>query len=198
MIVEFKEITATLVEVIDPDTGLVHGVMYRKAKMHEYSEVLGDIICDRMVHGEKITRICEDKNMPSYGVIQQWRKAHEGFSKNYDEAKLDRSDYYFDKVINEAEKAEETTVATAKLKIDSYKWAASVSKPSEYGQKSKGNIEIGSVIIKVDTGIVRPEDNILESRIVEELDSGGTQDDTTSDDKEVSDSGDDTRKALLD
>jgi len=198
MIVEFKEITATLVEVIDIESGLVHGVMYRKGKMHEFSQVLADIITDRMAYGEKITHICEEKGMPSYGTVQGWRKAHEDFDKSYNEAKLDRADYYFDKVIDVAEGTDENNVASSKLKVDSYKWAAGVSKPNEYGTKSSNKLEIGSVVLKVDTGIVRPEDNILTSvREVEAID-GGTQDDTAGDDRDDSGDGDDTSENVID
>jgi hypothetical protein len=175
MDVDLKDITPGVCEVRDKD-GLLLGLMVRNSKKYEYNKVHAEIICDRIATGESITKICKEPNMPSYGSIMAWVKNNEDFAEMYQMAKMERADSYFDRVLDEADDAlgaTKDTIAINKLRSDTYKWAASVSKPTEYGNKTTIKGELGALTIKVETGIRRPGDEIIEAaKEVKEITDG--------------------------
>jgi transposase-like protein len=178
MEVTIKDISPGVCEVID-SAGVVIGLMVRSSKYCTYNKLHAEMICDRVAMGESISKICEEKNMPSYTTLMKWAREHEEFAIMYQQAKEERADSYFSKVLEEADLADGVTkefIASHKLRSDTYKWAAQVSKPREYGNKSVVSGDIGTVTIRVETGIRRPGDEVLEAaQEVKELDNGSKQ-----------------------
>jgi len=157
-----------LVQVYHPDDGreiwLERGLsldsLGEAADYLAFSQILSDIICDKIVNGGKtITKICNEKGMPDYRSVCYWRRTKPEFKEALHQAKLDRAESYHDKVLEEADTVDETNSKSKKVKIDALKWAASVGNPSEYSSQTKvvGDKDAPVQII-VDTGIRRPND----------------------------------------
>jgi hypothetical protein len=44
-----------------------------------YSDALADAVCERMLNGESLVKICEDEEMPSRTTIYRWMDARPDF-----------------------------------------------------------------------------------------------------------------------
>lgn len=73
-----------------------------------YSEELADVILDRMVMGESLTRICRDLGSPSIGTVYNWLRADPEFVEAYRRARAVQAEVIL-------ERACETAPATAGL-----------------------------------------------------------------------------------
>ena len=84
---------------------------------------------------------------------------YDGALKKLDLAKKDRGSYYHDMAIASAEKScHKDDVPADKLKVETYKWAASISDREQYGAKSSDSAGPTQVNIIIDTGIDRREE----------------------------------------
>ena len=130
--------------------------------------ITADIICQRIVEGESLYRICKDPNMPSYSTVCKWKRNNSDFVEDLDQARVDRSEYYADQAIHEGmEITHKDDVPVATLKHNVMKWAAGVGDAGRYGTKTKivGDVN-APVSFIIDTGIRRSGDegyNIDES-----------------------------------
>ena len=103
------------------------------ARPTDYTPEVADEICDKIVKGKSLVRICEEDHMPSPSTVYLWLRKHEEFSENYTRAKEDQADGFADEIIKIADHHEDTQ--KAKLQIDTRKWVASKFKPKKYGDK---------------------------------------------------------------
>lgn len=99
----------------------------------DYTEELGDLICDRLTQGESLVRICKDADMPATVSIYKWLREHEEFANNYARARDNQADYYEDEIKEIADNAEDPQ--KARLQVDTRKWIASKLKPKKFGDK---------------------------------------------------------------
>jgi len=59
----------------------------------------------------------------------------------------------------------------AKLKVDTYKWAAQVNAPDEYSGKIESKDHTKNITIRINTGITRPgDDDYIEIKADEKSD----------------------------
>ncbi len=127
---------------------------------YEFSWIIADIVCQRIVEGERISSICKDKNIPSYGIISRWRRENTKFDEALKLAQEERAELFHDKAIKVAEESKDKNeVANDTLKVNTYKWAAGVGNPDRFGNKTKlvgdKNAPLAFVL---DTGIRRKGD----------------------------------------
>jgi hypothetical protein len=115
-----------------------------------------DVVCQRIANGEALMNICSDPQMPSYSTFCRWRRENEVVRLAYEAALFDRADSMRDRAVNTAEKAEEA--GHERLKVDTYKWAASVDNPNKYSTKTKADVTVGVTQWVIDTGVRRPGD----------------------------------------
>lgn len=52
----------------------------------DYSDALADLICEHIVSGMSVRRICEITSMPSEDTVYKWLAKHSYFSEKYEEA----------------------------------------------------------------------------------------------------------------
>jgi hypothetical protein len=124
-------------------------------KYYPFSNVLCDIICQRVVEGERITKICGTDGIPPYGIISKWFTKYPDFKEAYVAAKAGRAEVMHDKVLDAADEVfDKDDAPAAKVKSDAYKWSASKSNPDEFGDRTKvvGD-KNAPVQIIIDTGI---------------------------------------------
>ncbi|RZJ89951.1 MAG: hypothetical protein EOO60_09470 [Hymenobacter sp.] len=53
----------------------------------DYTDGLADAICERLIMGESMAKICLDDKMPAEGTAYRWLQAHEYFRERYAHAR---------------------------------------------------------------------------------------------------------------
>lgn len=99
----------------------------------DYSEDLADKICELILSGMSLARICKLDGMPEPASIYRWFRKYPEFCENYKRAKEDQADYFAEDIIDIADLASPEDVQVAKLRVDTRKWVASKFKPKKYG-----------------------------------------------------------------
>ena len=131
----------------------------------EYTDAIGDEICDRLANGESLVAICKSDHMPNPSTIYRWldSDAHAGFRKRYARARQDQADTLADEIISIADdgrndwmeaNAEDSVawkingehVQRSKLRMEARKWTAAKLKPKKYGDRVDLN---GSFDVKI-------------------------------------------------
>jgi len=130
-----------------------------------------DQICQRLVEGETLKKICSDPLMPSYATLCVWKRTHPHIEKQLDDARKDRAEALRDKAMNVADELQDYKFPTqaAKLKVDTLQWAAGVDH-AKFSPKSKVDVAVTTPTqIIVNTGIDRtPIESAPTVRNVEE------------------------------
>lgn len=118
-----------------------------------YSPEVADAICDRLMDGESLRKICASDDMPSKATVLRW--LHDdtgGFEAKYTRARAIQFEGEADRILELADICREgvkTTVKAngdvetvtadmierAKLQIDTRKWFLSKLVPKKYGDK---------------------------------------------------------------
>ncbi len=94
------------------------------ARPTDYTEELGDIICEGIANGLSLVKICTKEGLPEVRSVYRWRRKHEEFSQNYARAREDAADQFVQEILEIADEAENDTVQVAKLRTDVRKWTA--------------------------------------------------------------------------
>lgn len=107
---------------------------------------MGDIICRRVAAGESATIIGQDLGI-SPATISSWSVDDTlalGFPERYARARLQRGEYYGQKVTEIAQDAIDGKVDpnAARVAIDAYKWTAARMTPKTYGDHSSKQITL--------------------------------------------------------
>lgn len=125
-----------------------------------YSSLLADRICAEISEGGFITRICKQKNMPSYSQFASWRRFHPELDIAYKQAVKDRAEAFIEKAVTEVElaSADRDSIGLAKLKSDLYKYISKVGDPSSFTERQHVQAEVAVTGYVIETGIRRPGD----------------------------------------
>lgn len=120
------------------------------------SQVIWDAICNLVCEGKSMLEIAEMEGFPPYHTMRHWRNLDKEFAAQLKTAMRDRASYLAELALEVAEESTSDTVASDKLKLDTYKWHSEVGDRDVYGKQQKitGDPEapIGFII---DTGISR-------------------------------------------
>jgi len=120
--------------------------------------------------GHTIAAIGRMSEFPSSAIIFNWLGKHPDFKEAMEQARIDRAEVYHDKALEVAENVtDKEDVPAARLKIDTYKWAAEKGDKSRYGT-SKIDIDVNQRdIVVIDTGIDRSKtyDEPIDGQFVE-------------------------------
>ncbi|MGU3399158.1 terminase small subunit protein [Brucellaceae bacterium D45D] len=120
----------------------------------EYSQAIGDAICERLCDGESLRKICEDENMPARSTVFRWLSLVTAFSDQYAHAREAQADAIFDDMLLIADtpvagekvkelpggKKEITTgdmIEHRKLQVETRKWIAGKLRPKKYGDRTQ-------------------------------------------------------------
>lgn len=129
----------------------------------DFTEEIGDHICERLCEGESLRSICLDEGMPSRSAVFRWlaigneEGADPSFSRfrdQYTRAREEQADTIFDECLQIADDATNDYmdkknsegevigqalntehVQRSKLRIDTRKWMAGKMRPKKYGDK---------------------------------------------------------------
>jgi len=89
-----------------------------------YTEDLGDLICEGIASGLSLVKICKADDMPEVRSVYRWRRLHDEFSQNYARSREDAADVFVQEIMEIADAAEVEDVQVAKLRVDTRKWTA--------------------------------------------------------------------------
>lgn len=109
--------------------------MAKAGRPSVYTDDLATEICERIIEGESLRRICSEERMPNRNTVFRWLDECEDFAAKYARARELQADHMDDLILEAAEKADEDNAAAQRVKIDAYKWRASKLKPKKYGDK---------------------------------------------------------------
>lgn len=106
-------------------------------------------ICEEMIGGKSLAKVCELDGMPSVRAVLYWRAKIPEFDKMYRIAQQERAEAYIEEIIDIADDGSADFVEDAegrrrpdtehinrsRLKVDTRKWIASKMMPRLYGDK---------------------------------------------------------------
>ncbi len=88
-----------------------------------YSEITADLICQQIVEGASLTKVCKMQGFPSYGIVCRWRRENPDFEVALNQAYKDRAEFYLESaidIVNDLETKHD--VRKARLKWNISKW----------------------------------------------------------------------------
>ena len=94
-------------------------------------------ICEKLMSGVPLTRICEAKDLPSLSTVNRLINKDPSFAKQIIQARKVGCQFYLDKMIDELETVSNKDVGIVREKLHHYRWLASKLLPSLYGDKQE-------------------------------------------------------------
>ena len=148
----------------------------------EYTEEVGDAICERLMDGESLRAICSEDGMPTRTTVFKWLSLVPAFADQYARAREEQAEAFAEEIVQIADeectmvrsdkhatKADDgdgntevvfdaTAVARNRLRVDARKWVASKLKPRKYGDKV-GLEHSGEVGVTIQRKVFRKGDD---------------------------------------
>ena len=106
-------------------------------KALELTSQITDQICQELMSGVPLTRICEAKDLPSLSTVHRLINKDPSFAKQIIQARKVGCQFYLDKMIDELETVSNKDVGIVREKLHHYRWLASKLLPSLYGDKQE-------------------------------------------------------------
>ena len=103
--------------------------------MWEYTEELADKICEGLMEGKSMVKICKSPDMPSRSTILRWMNDLPEFEAKCARARLMQADLMDDLILDIAENCDEDNYQSSKVKLSAYQWRAAKLAPKKYGEK---------------------------------------------------------------
>lgn len=116
-----------------------------------YSEELAQVICESLMVGMSLRKICQLDGMPAISTVMQWlASGKNGFMEQYAHARQVQAEYLLDElidiaddsaddyeIVNGEERLNQEHIQRAKLRIDTRKWNIEKLAPKKYGAKQQ-------------------------------------------------------------
>ena len=106
-------------------------------KALELTSEITDKICQQLMSGTPLTRICQSKELPSLSTVNKWIAKDPSFAKQILQSRKVGTQYYLDKMIEELETMSAKDVGIVREKLHHYRWLASKLLPTLYGDKQE-------------------------------------------------------------
>lgn len=101
----------------------------------DFTEELAEHICNQLMDGLSLRKICDADGMPHRSTVIRWMEARADFATKCARARELQADLMDDMILDEAEKATPETAHVAKVRISAYQWRAAKLQPKKYGEK---------------------------------------------------------------
>jgi hypothetical protein len=122
-----------------------------RGRPSEYTPELATRICERMVDGETLRKICQDEDIPSRGTIFRWLTQHPEFEHSYKMAIELHADWMADKAQEIADDRSADfiekedgklvpdweNVQRSRLRVDTIKWRTAKLCPKKYSDRTQ-------------------------------------------------------------
>lgn len=131
---------------------------------YRYSDLQGTAIAHLIADGKTVREISRLPGFPPVQIIRSWRRHNSEFEELIQIAKKDRAEYFQEKALDAVANVQSKDDASAaKVKLEAYRWAASVDDPDTFGNKTKISGDPNAPLtLMIDTGIRRLTDPPLE------------------------------------
>ena len=103
----------------------------------QLTTLISNSICQRLMEGTPLTRICKDKDQPSLSTVYKWIAKHKDFASKILTARRIGCQTYLDKMIEELETADNKSIMIVREKLHHYRWLSSKLLPNLYGDKQE-------------------------------------------------------------
>lgn len=110
----------------------------RGFRSDDFQEGVFKDILFRMMNGEAVTTICQDRSQPEYSVFINWVNSSPDRFQEYARARQIQADYYADETVAIAD--EETDNIRARNRMDARRWHASKIAPKKYGERIQNDL----------------------------------------------------------
>lgn len=98
-------------------------------------------IVKQLMEGKPLTKICQDKQMPSLSKVYDLIAKHKDFALDVANARRHGCQTYLDKMIEELEAADNKNIMVIREKLHHYRWMASKLLPNLYGDKQQVEVD---------------------------------------------------------
>lgn len=101
----------------------------------KYTDELADAICERMINGEHIVKICQDEKMPGRTTVYRWMAENPEFGTRIARAREGLADYVAWQILEMASKSTNETANADRVKLAAWQWHAARLAPKRYSEK---------------------------------------------------------------
>ena len=134
-------------------------------RLTSFTQETADEICNRLVRGKSLRKICLADDMPDPSTVFRWLSQNESFREQYAHAREAQADTYADEIVDIADDGTNDFMAAgegddlryngdavqrSKLRVEARKWVAAKLKPKKYGdrieQHHSGSIGVGTAL----------------------------------------------------
>jgi hypothetical protein len=112
----------------------------------EFDQAIADRICEQIVDGKSLRRICGFKWCPSKKIVLRWLEENEGFRAQYARAKEEQAEGYADELIELGRQATSENANAIRVRADIIKWVCSKLKPKRYGDRLDLNAKVDATV----------------------------------------------------
>jgi hypothetical protein len=122
------------------------------AGVTQFTEDIGNRICERIADGESVRKICLDPAMPAKSTLFKWLYEQKAFSDQYTRAREVQMETMAEEIIDIADDTSQDTktiqkgdhevevmnaewINRCRLQVDTRKWLMSKMAPKRYGDK---------------------------------------------------------------
>ena len=115
----------------------------RKPNVKKSPEVMTRI-CAEISAGKSLKAACKRADLPDNLTVLRWISADESFSAMYDQARINRGNYFGERVADLAQQAIDGKLDpnVARVAGDLLKWSAARMAPKVYGDRIEQNIAV--------------------------------------------------------
>lgn len=99
----------------------------------DFTPEIANKICERLIEGESLRKICRDEGMPNASTVCRWLGQQEEFRKQYAHARDAQADTLADEILTIVDECDDAQAA--RLRMDARKWLAAKMAPKRYGEK---------------------------------------------------------------
>ena len=115
----------------------------------EFTDAMGDLICERLASGESLRSICRDETMPPQSTVFRWLHAVPRFREQYTRARECQQDAMAEEILAIADdgindtyvdddgspRVDNDVIQRSRLRVDTRKWLMSKMAPKRFGDK---------------------------------------------------------------
>jgi hypothetical protein len=100
-----------------------------------YTEELAELICERLMEGESLRRICTAEDMPHRVTVLRWLASDEEFRAKYAAARELQADAMDDLITELIETCTPESAPPDRVRLAALQWRAAKLAPKKYGDK---------------------------------------------------------------
>lgn len=97
-----------------------------------YSDLVAEMILDRLASGDSLVQICKGDDMPSLRTVMRWAADNPNFGTEYALAREAQAEIMDDMILTAAAEARGDPQA-ARVRVEAYKWRAGKLSPKRFG-----------------------------------------------------------------